>query len=234
MRSQRRAGRLGAFLSARAIGAVALAASALLVAASGCTLVAGVEDIDYAPEPETTTDPTLPPERAPHVSPARDASLPPDVDAGTDDDDDDDDVPADAGRDAGKDAGTDAGKDAGPKPEPPIVDDPVGVGACTAADFRENDRRATGASRRITWLVLPGLPVGQYSPRCMIIRPGQQVTWQGDLAAAPLHARSNQPANPIEPVSAGSSTTVRFDVAGRYRYGSTASPLLRGSIEVRP
>ncbi len=55
---------------------------------------------------------------------------------------------------------------------------------CTAADFAANDRTAEGAERVI--LAPDGPAPAQFSPRCMRVRVGQTITWQGDLASHPI------------------------------------------------
>lgn len=205
-----------------------------LLIAAGCSTVAGIEDIsDVEPAPVSDTATTQPPPAtgaeaaAPEAAlPVADGSVTPPADSGT--------VPVDAGADVPEVA--DASDDA------PIVDDPpdpVGPGvppgpACTAPDFAANDRRAANASRTIVLVpAAPGVPA-QYQPRCMVIKKGQSVTWQGDFVTEPLQPRSQMPASPIKPVAAGNTATFTFPQKGRFRYGSAATPALRGVIDVRP
>ncbi len=198
---------------------LALFASAALL--GGCAAIAGIGDIELSdpPPPSTSTsatEPALPEEDAP--SPVADdaaAPAPPDADA-----------PPDASVDAPLEAAADATVDA------PIVDDPDDVGPmkCTPADFQANDRRAAAAARTIIFPV-----AGGYDPHCMMVRAGQSVTFQGDLAAHPLAPRGTSPApSPITLTKTGMAVTFTFPVRGRYRYGSPGSPAMRGVIDVRP
>lgn len=182
-----------------------------LVLLAGCGMVAGVHDLEYAePVPATETSPTEPPEAGPSstADASGDASLP--------------DVLVPDAADAEVDAD-----------EEPEEDDGVGAPAgCTAADFQANDRRGPNQVRIITFPV--GAPPAQYAPRCLMIRAGQSVTWQGDLAVDPLTPRSQNPPSPITPTGAGNTVTFAFMQKGRFRYGSTANAAMRGAVEVRP
>lgn len=195
--------------------AILLSALALV---AGCSVVAGVQDLEYAdPIPSTHTSSTDPSQggAADGGSTSADGAT---FDASSID-------PLDAGED-GADAEVDAGEE-----EEEEDTGPLALGACTPADFLANDRRGPNKPRLITFPV--GAPA-QYTPRCMIVRVGQPVTWQGDFAVDPLEARSQNPPSPITLTAAGNSATFTFVNKGRYRYGSTAKMGLRGAIDVRP
>lgn len=181
-------GRRGAFVTA-----------ALLAALAGCSVVAGVKDLDYAaPSPSTETSPT---------DPAADRA----TDGGTTSDA--------ANLDAAPAPPHDASADSAPS-------------ACAALDFLLNDQRGPNKARLITFP--GGGPQAEYAPRCMTVRVGQSVTWQGDFTVDPLAARSQNPPSPITLTATGNTTTFAFMQPGRYRYGSTGNVGLHGAIDVRP
>jgi plastocyanin len=190
--------------------------------AAGCGLFAGLEDIEYG-EPATAPSPTDP---AVAEADAEGVSGESGADAAA--------TPSDGGD--GGDVQLEASvtvepeEDAGDVPD----DDDAGnvLAGCTLADFAANDRRAPGASRTITFPVA-GPPL-QYAPRCLRIKAGQSVTWQGDLAADPLVPLGKNPPSPITPTAVGNSVTFTFANKGRYRYASQTNPAMRGAIDVRP
>lgn len=205
----------------------------ILVLAAGCSVVAGVQDIAYGdPAPGTSTSPTDPAGEVEGGSAAAEdgASVPATLD-GPPTAPDDATVDATAAVDAAADAAladaADAAADAGDD-----EDGPGGAG-CKAADFAANDRRDPNAARTILFPV-PGAQ--GYTPRCLMIRAGQSVTWQGDLAVDPLEPRTQNPPNPITLTAAGNTVTFTFAKKGRYRYGSATNPIqaMRGAIDVRP
>lgn len=185
-----------------------------LVLVAGCGMIAGVRDLEYGePLPATETSPTDPlaPEAGTTSSggEAIDGSRPDPL---------------------ATDAATDAEVDAADEPE-----QDAGAGAlpgCTTADFLANDLRGPNKVRLIAFPV--AAPPAQYAPRCLMIRVGQSVTWQGNLVVDPLAPRSQNPPSPITLTAAGNTATFTFTQKGRYRYGSTANVAMRGAIEVRP
>lgn len=201
--------------------------SAGALALAGCAAVAGIGDIELADPPPSTeassTEPPPPAGDAPASIATSDgaaARAPEDAAA-----------PADATVDAPLEAAADAASDAPVVVDPPDDVDPTPVTACVLADFQANDRRAPAADRTI---VFPAVG-GGYEPHCMMIRAGQSVTFEGDLAAYPLAPRGTSPApNPIVPTSAGTTVTFTFPTRGRYRYGSPGIATMRGAIDVRP
>ena len=120
------------------------------------------------------------------------------------------------------DAGDEPTIDAGGEPPPP----------CTTADFQANDRRGAKKARLITFAA--GDAPAPYAPRCMMIRAGQTVTWEGAFRVDPLEAQSQSPPSPITLTAAGNTATFTFVEKGRYRYGSTANLAMRGALDVRP
>lgn len=123
---------------------------------------------------------------------------------------------ADGSSGTGGDSGSDAGGDAGA----------VVVNSCKTFD----DRTATGASRTIAWqFPLPA------ADRCIEIKVGQSVTWNGDFAKYGV-AASKGPAggDSPNPISAFDPTapTVKFPSAGTFGFESPDAPALTGAVKV--
>jgi plastocyanin len=115
------------------------------------------------------------------------------------------------GADAG---GTDAGgTDAGPP------------GNCTTF----TDHTAAGDARTLTW----SFAISTDPNRCMKIKVGQAVTWQGDFTAHPLVANDGDKPNPIANVDT-STGKVTFNAAGTFGYKCSIHPAMFGAIEVVP
>lgn len=72
-----------------------------------------------------------------------------------------------------------------------------------------------------------------YDPGCMVIGPGQTVTFRGDFASYPLVPFGDGTTNPIPVTVTGKKIVVAFPKAGRFRYGSPSFASMRGAIEVR-
>ena len=83
-----------------------------------------------------------------------------------------------------------------------------------------------------------------YTPKCMIIAPGQSVRWEGSLSAHPLapgnpeDARAGSPDNPIQGTDTGRSVTFSFPAAGTFPYHCTLHAFgtgqgMAGAIQVR-
>jgi len=198
-------------------------------ALAGCTLLAGVDDIEYGAR-ETTTSPSTPSGSANPEAPATgggNTSNPTTTDAGAQ-------PVADAG------ALADAAPP-NPDPEPPVVvpdpdpdPDPVPVvDNCTDALFAANDKRGALELRLVTFPALPAA-AAKYSPSCMRIRAGQSVTFAGNFAIFPLAPMGQgAAASPIAPTAAGATASFTFAAKGRYSFGSVATPTLRGAIDVK-
>lgn len=103
------------------------------------------------------------------------------------------------------------------------VDAPTRLNGCTR-DMAV-DRSAADADRTIT------VQDDFYTPRCMRIAPGQQVTWRGDFEEHPLEPGiirtpdvEQQPGSPILSTGSGSTATFTFPDAGDWAYYCTAHP----------
>ena len=96
------------------------------------------------------------------------------------------------------------------------------LNGCTQADFDATDARApagdAGASVRA--ITFPkGLPVAQYTPRCMKIKVGETVSWTGGFDIHPMEAFPADPNNPITVTDFGfGSVSFAFAKAGSYGF----------------
>jgi hypothetical protein len=116
---------------------------------------------------------------------------------------------ADSSTDGG--SGTDAA-DAGP------------VNNCKTFD----DRTAAGATRTITWgFAIPA------ADRCIDIKVGQSVTWNGDFTMYRVGASGGDKPNPIAGFDPA-TPTVKFPAAGTFGFESPDAPALIGAIRVNP
>lgn len=77
----------------------------------------------------------------------------------------------------------------------------------------------------------------QYQPRCLEIKAGQSVTWEGSFSNHPLVATSGVPNNPIPstPLSTGTANSITFPAAGTFGYECSAhAAQMNGAIRVVP
>lgn len=77
-----------------------------------------------------------------------------------------------------------------------------------------------------------------YSPRCVTVRVGDTVTWEGDFGGHPRSPSTRGTSmSPITRVASGTSAAVRFTRAGFYPYfcefhGSDAGAGMAGVVQV--
>ena len=77
-----------------------------------------------------------------------------------------------------------------------------------------------------------------YAPRCVTVRVGETVTWEGDLGGHPLSPSTRgTAASPIARVASGTSAVVTFPRAGFYPYfcefhGTDAGLGMAGVVQV--
>jgi plastocyanin len=75
----------------------------------------------------------------------------------------------------------------------------------------------------------------QVSPRCVEIKAGQSVTWNGNFATHPLEADQGDKPNPIASANlAGSSATVTFPAAGTFGFKCQVHSSMIGAVLVTP
>jgi plastocyanin len=89
------------------------------------------------------------------------------------------------------------------------------------------DRTAPGADRDITWTV----SITFDPERCMEVRVGQQVRWNGSLGTHPLDPEGGDTPNPIARHQDG---LVTFDAPGTFGYVCGNHPVMKGAIRVLP
>jgi plastocyanin len=115
---------------------------------------------------------------------------------------------------------------------------PVDVASTTGADAGADavqgcadtmyiDRSAPGAERNITWD--PG--IASAPERCMQVRVGQQVRWNGSFAAHPLDAEDGDTPNPIATHVEG---LVVFSTPGTFGYHCGFHAQMKGAVRVLP
>jgi plastocyanin len=91
------------------------------------------------------------------------------------------------------------------------------------------DRTADGADRTLTWdFSFAGSP-----ERCLKIRVGQSVQWDGHFAAHPLESDQGDRPNPIV-ANLGDSGLIRFDRPGVFGFRCNFHFEMRGAIQVVP
>lgn len=97
---------------------------------------------------------------------------------------------------------------------------PVDENACSeawAGCTELQDRTAEDAARTITF----GDALGNnYAPKCLRIKAGQTVTFEGDFVVHPL-AQACGPADVVPNVTSGTSQAVTFETAGNFGYFCT-------------
>jgi hypothetical protein len=128
----------------------------------------------------------------------------------------------DAGSDA--DLGMEPVVDAGPLDSGVDAGDPTPVVVNGCEDFV--DRSAVGAQRSLDWT--DGLQ--NVAARCMRIRAGQSVEFDGDLNEHPLAALGGDTPSPVD----GSDNVVVFSAPGLFGYYCVSHPEMNGAIQVDP
>lgn len=87
------------------------------------------------------------------------------------------------------------------------------------------DRTADAASRTLVW----SFSIADAPERCIIVKAGQTVTFQGDHTIHPLGAKGGDPNSPITNVA-----DVKFANAGTFGYVCTNHPSMTGVVYVLP
>jgi plastocyanin len=138
--------------------------------------------------------------------------------------------------------GGDAGVDAAPITDastPLPLDAPdvlFNYDDCTNIDFDQYDETAPDASRHIVFSFHAN--VQQYAPRCMKIKAGDSVTWEGDFTDHPLVGAGGDVPNPVDiaMIATGTLGTIAFPNQGWYGFECQVheSPLEYGAILVVP
>lgn len=94
------------------------------------------------------------------------------------------------------------------------------------------DQTAASAPRVLNW----DLPVANSPARCMKVKVGQSVKWQGLFSFHPISPKDGDTPNPITPFSASSpdSYSVTFPSAGTFGFVCDAHANMTGAIYVVP
>jgi hypothetical protein len=87
------------------------------------------------------------------------------------------------------------------------------------------DRTAAGADRQLTW----DFSIATDPERCLQVRTGQTVVWQGDFETHPLGGQGGDNPNPIGLNVNGSVT---FNTAGTFGFTCLVHSSMKGAIQV--
>jgi len=75
-------------------------------------------------------------------------------------------------------------------------------------------------------------------PKCVSIKPGDSVTWNGSFGTHPLDAFNGDTPNPIAGAGVvadgGSSVTIKFSTAGTFGFHCTTHATMLGAVKVAP
>jgi plastocyanin len=94
------------------------------------------------------------------------------------------------------------------------------VDSCAPADFV--------AANQVDWTFA-------VSPRCLQIKAGQTVTWNGSFTTHPLLADEGDTPNPISTAdTSGPSATVTFPTAGTFGFKCEVHASMTGAVLVTP
>jgi plastocyanin len=122
---------------------------------------------------------------------------------------------------------------------PPPLDAPdvlFNYDDCTNVDFDQNDETAPDAGRLIVFSFHANAQ--QYAPRCMKIKAGESVTWEGDFPDHPLIGAGGDVPNPVDVamLATGTQGTIAFPKQGWFGFECHVheSPAEYGAILVVP
>jgi len=106
------------------------------------------------------------------------------------------------------------------------------LNACTAFEDRTT-------SSTITISFPTGTGPSQYSPACIKVKTGTQITWTGAFANHPLRhgaapgLGTDSPGNPIQDTNTGGTMTFTFGTTGTFGFFCNFHPgLMRGAVQV--
>jgi plastocyanin len=138
-----------------------------------------------------------------------------------------------SGSSSAADAGGNTVGDAGNTGDAVVPDDASTVG--DGATFLNGcttfaDHTSAGDPRAITW----DLTIGSNPDRCMTIRKGQTVTFNGDFVFHPIGTSGGDTPNPIALPDGGTSDPITFPNAGDYGFVCNVHASMNGVIRVLP
>jgi plastocyanin len=134
---------------------------------------------------------------------------------------DDNGTGAPTGSDGGVDAG--GGQDSGGGDGGGDSGAAEAVNGCTTFE----DRTAEGANRTLTW----DFSITTSPDRCIRVKAGQTVTWEGSLEAHPLLPSGGDSPSPVSGVDT-TTGEVTFPSAGTFGYVCDVHPAMLGAVEV--
>ncbi|CAN5568858.1 hypothetical protein BH09MYX1_BH09MYX1_24470 [soil metagenome] len=97
------------------------------------------------------------------------------------------------------------------------------LNGCT--DSAYSDQTAAGAT--ITWDFT-------VSPKCVKIKAGQSVTWNGDFATHPINPFGGDNGSQVPSVSTGTTAKGTFASAGTFGFHCLNHPSMLGAVKVVP
>ncbi len=97
------------------------------------------------------------------------------------------------------------------------------LNGCTDSSY--TDATASGAT--ITWDFT-------VSPKCVKIKAGQSVTWNGDLAVHPLNPFGGDQGSPVPSQATGNTAKGTFPTAGLFGFHCANHPSMLGAVKVVP
>ncbi len=97
------------------------------------------------------------------------------------------------------------------------------LNGCTDASY--SDQTAAGAT--ITWDFT-------VSPKCVKIKAGQTVTWNGNFATHPINPFGGDQGSPVPSTSTGNTAKGTFPTAGTFGFHCVNHPSMLGAVKVVP
>jgi plastocyanin len=92
------------------------------------------------------------------------------------------------------------------------------------------DHTDAADARTLTW----GLSIASSADRCMKIKVGQSVTWNGNFSTHPLHDDGGDVPNPINGAGTSPAGPIAFPIAGSFGYICGVHASMNGTILVVP
>jgi plastocyanin len=97
------------------------------------------------------------------------------------------------------------------------------LNGCTDSSYVDN----TAGGATITWDFT-------VSPKCVKIKAGQTVTWNGDFALHPINPFGGDQGSPVPSQTTGKSASGTFAKAGTFGFHCTNHPSMLGAVKVVP
>lgn len=97
------------------------------------------------------------------------------------------------------------------------------LNGCSASSYVDS----TAAGATITWDF-------NVSPKCVTIKAGQSVTWNGDMATHPINPYGGDQGSPVPSQFSGSTAKGTFPKAGLFGFHCANHPTMEGAVKVVP